>query len=153
MDQIKSGKLIAEERKKQGLTQKQLADKLNISDKTVSKWECGNGFPELSLITPLCSELDISVNELLSGERITDEEYKEKAEENIMKFINKKSREEKIITTVLEIVLTVILIVGTVLIKASATDGEMLRMGIMTFASLLGGIAVWLAITLTMKNK
>lgn len=153
MDQIKSGKLIAEERKKQGLTQKQLADKLNISDKTVSKWECGNGFPELSLITPLCSELDISVNELLSGERIADEEYKEKAEENIMKFINKKSREEKIITTVLEIVLTVILIVGTVLIKASATDGEMLRMGIMTFASLLGGIAVWLAITLTMKNK
>ena len=59
MDQIRSGRFIAEERKKKGYTQKQLAEKLNISDKTISKWECGNGFPEVSLLLPLCEELGI----------------------------------------------------------------------------------------------
>ena len=68
MDQIRSGRLIAEERKKKGYTQRQLAEKLNISDKTISKWECGNGFPEVSLLLPLCDELGITVNDLLSGE-------------------------------------------------------------------------------------
>lgn len=67
MDQIRIGRFIAAERKRKGCTQKQLAEKLNISDKTVSKWECGKGFPEVSLLLPLCKELDITVNELLSG--------------------------------------------------------------------------------------
>ena len=57
MDQLKIGKFIAEMRKEQGLTQKALADKLMISDKTVSKWECGNGMPEVSLMMPLCEIL------------------------------------------------------------------------------------------------
>ena len=69
MDQISIGRFIAAERKRKGCTQKQLAEKLNISDKTVSKWECGKGFPEVSLLLPLCKELDITVNELLSGAR------------------------------------------------------------------------------------
>ena len=79
MDQIKTGKFIAEERKNKKLTQRQLADILNISDKTISKWETGNGFPEISLLQPLCQALDISVNELLSGERLSEDEYKKKA--------------------------------------------------------------------------
>ena len=82
MDQIKTGKFIAEERKNKKLTQRQLAEILNISDKTISKWETGNGFPEISLLQPLCRALDISVNELLSGERLSEDEYKKKAEEN-----------------------------------------------------------------------
>lgn len=57
MDQIIIGKFIAEERKRKGYTQKQLSEKLGISDKTISKWECGNGFPEVSLLLPLCGEL------------------------------------------------------------------------------------------------
>lgn len=65
MDQIKIGGFIAEERKRKGYTQKILSEKLGISDKTISKWERGNGFPEVSLLIPLCSELDITVNELL----------------------------------------------------------------------------------------
>ncbi len=87
MDQQKIGKFILEERKKKGYTQKQLADKLSISDKTVSKWENGNGIPDISLLLPLCEEFGISVNELLSGECLTDTEYKQKAEENIMKLV------------------------------------------------------------------
>ena len=80
MDQIKTGKFIADERKKKGYTQRQLAEQLGISDKTISKWERGNGFPEISLLLPLCNELDLSVNELLTGERISETEYREKAE-------------------------------------------------------------------------
>ena len=76
MDQIKTGRFISQERKSRNLTQKQLAEKLNISDKTISKWECGKGFPEISLILPLCDILQTSVNELLLGEFISDENLK-----------------------------------------------------------------------------
>ena len=64
MDQIKIGKFIAEIRKQKNMTQRQLADALSISDKTVSKWECGKGFADTSLILPLCQALDITSNEL-----------------------------------------------------------------------------------------
>ena len=74
MNQMVTGKFIASERKRKGYTQRQLADLLQISDKTVSKWERGNGFPEVSLLLPLCNELDITVNELLSGERVSEED-------------------------------------------------------------------------------
>ncbi len=66
MDQIRIGKFIAESRKSRNLTQRQLADALSISDKTISKWECGKGLPEISIMLPLCEALDITVNDLLS---------------------------------------------------------------------------------------
>lgn len=94
MDQIVIGKFIAEERKRKGYTQKQLSEKLGISDKTISKWERGNGFPEVSLLLPLCSELDISVNELLSGKRVSQEDYRKKAEENMINLV-KETQENK----------------------------------------------------------
>lgn len=94
MDQIKIGRFIAEERKRKEYTQRQLADKLGISDKTVSKWERGNGFPEVSLLLPLCDELGISVNELLAGERVPDDDYREKAEENMVNLV-KEAQESK----------------------------------------------------------
>ncbi len=95
MDQIKIGKFIAEMRKEQGITQKQLADRLEISDKTISKWECGNGLPEISLMMPLCDVLKINVNELLSGERLPAEEYTRKAEENMMNLILENEENKK----------------------------------------------------------
>ena len=64
MDQQKIRQFIAEMRKEQGLTQRELAEKLLITDKTVSKWECGKGMPDVSLMMPLCQILQISVNEL-----------------------------------------------------------------------------------------
>lgn len=87
VEQIKIGRFIAEVRKAQGLTQRQLADALSISDKTVSKWECGKGLPEVSLMLPLCDALHITVNDLLSGERISAVDYQRKAEENMMDLI------------------------------------------------------------------
>ncbi len=95
MDQIKIGKFIATERKRKAYTQKQLAEILGISDKTVSKWETGNGFPEISLLLPLCNELDMDVNELLSGERLTEADYKRKAEENMVDLVQERQESRK----------------------------------------------------------
>lgn len=94
LDQERTGRFIQSIRKELGLTQRQLAEKLMISDKTVSKWECGSGLPEISLLMPLCRELGINVNELLSGQRLTAADYQRKAEENIMSLM--KEREENV---------------------------------------------------------
>lgn len=95
MDQVLIGKFIASERKRKGYTQKQLSEKLGISDKTISKWERGNGFPEVSLLLPLCGELDITVNELLSGERVSEEDYRKKAEENMVNLVREAQESKK----------------------------------------------------------
>lgn len=78
------GAFIASQRKAAGLTQAKLAEKLNISEKTVSKWECGNGFVDTTLMLPLCKELGITANELLSGKKLADSEYKQSAEQNLI---------------------------------------------------------------------
>lgn len=94
LNQIQTGKFIAEIRKSKNMTQKELAEKLGMSDKTVSKWETGKGMPDVSIMGSLCEILEINVNELLSGEKLSTESYNGKAEENMMNLI-KKSEEEK----------------------------------------------------------
>ena len=84
MDQIKIGRFIAERRKAQGLTQAALAEKLNITDRAVSKWENGRSMPDSSIMLELCGLLQIDVNELLSGEKLNMEDYKKMAEENLV---------------------------------------------------------------------
>ena len=79
--------LAIEMRKEQNLTQQDLAEKLGISNKTISKWECGNGMPDYAVMESLCSVLNINVNELLSGERLPSQEYSKKAEENMISLI------------------------------------------------------------------
>ena len=109
MDQIKIGKFIAEERKTKQYTQRELADKLSISDKTISKWERGNGFPEVSLLLPLCNELEVTVNELLSGERLQEMDYKKKAEENMVNLVKEaQESKKKIIMSVMVAALVII---------------------------------------------
>ena len=95
MDQVKTGQFIKACRKEKSLTQREVAEKLNISEKTVSKWETGNGLPEVGLMLPLCELLEISVNELLSGERLDEKKYFEKAEQNIMSLIQEKAEAKK----------------------------------------------------------
>ena len=94
------GKFIKEQRKAKELTQLQLSEKLNVSEKTISKWECGNGFPDTSLMLPLCKELDISANELLSGKKLTTNEYKQLAEDNLIKLTSEQERSYKFLLTV-----------------------------------------------------
>ena len=123
MDQVKIGKFISDERKAKGYTQKQLSELLGISDKTISKWECGNGFPEASLLLPLCNELEITVNELLTGERISQQNYKEKAEENMVNMIREKEEnKQKILLTTIIGVISTITFVTLLLVVCFHTD-------------------------------
>ena len=87
MNQEKIGRFIAVNRKKKKLTQSDLAEKLGVTDRSVSNWENGKNMPDLSLFKPLCDILGITINELLSGENVEEEDYKDKLEEN---FINTK---------------------------------------------------------------
>ena len=95
MDQIKIGKFIAECRKKNNLTQMQLAEKLNITDRAVSKWENGKAMPDSGIMLDLCKELKISVNELLSGEMIEMKNYDENAEKNLIDMVKQKEEADK----------------------------------------------------------
>lgn len=89
MDQVDIGKFIAACRKEKELTQVQLAEKLNITDRAVSKWETGKSMPDSSIMLELCEILGISVNELLSGEKINMDEYDKKADENLIELKRK----------------------------------------------------------------
>ena len=94
MDQRKIGKFIAECRKKNNLTQMQLAEKLNITDRAISKWENGKGMPDSSIMLDLCNELKISVNELLSGEVLEMNSYNEKLELNLIDMVKQKEQSD-----------------------------------------------------------
>ena len=95
MDQIKIGKFIAKCRKKNNLTQMQLAEKLNITDRAISKWENGKSMPDSGIMLDLCKELKISVNELLSGEMIEMKNYNESVEKNLLDMVKQKEETDK----------------------------------------------------------
>lgn len=95
VDQIKIGKFIAECRKNKELTQMQLAEKLNITDKAISKWERGLSLPDSSIMLELCDILGITVNDLLSGEVITMENYNKELEKNLLEVIKEKQDADK----------------------------------------------------------
>ena len=107
MNLLDTGKFIKEQRKQNNLTQAQLANKIMVSEKTISKWECGNGFPDTNLMLPLCQALNISANELLSGKKLNENEYKQEAENNLVLLNEQKIKISKFIFT-LEIVLGLI---------------------------------------------
>lgn len=114
MNQVKIGKFIAECRKRCGLTQMQLAEKLNITDRAVSKWENGKSLPDSSIMLDLCELLNISVNDLLSGEVVTVNNYDENLEKNLIKMIKEKEKADERLLSI-EIVMG---IVGVILCLA-----------------------------------
>lgn len=95
MDQIKIGKFIAERRKSVNLTQSELAEKLGITDRAVSKWETGRAMPDSSIMLNLCKILRVSVNDLLSGEVVTMEKYNAELEKNLLEVIKQKQESDK----------------------------------------------------------
>ena len=152
MDQIRIGKFIAESRKAKGLTQRQLADTLSISDKTISKWECGKGLPEVSLMLPLCAALDITVNDLLSGEKVSTADYQEKAEGNMINLMkeneeNKKRMALSIITGIITIIAVCALIVIVSLIDLPAP----VRIILIVFSIAVGAAGIAAAAMLDAK--
>ena len=129
MDQVKIGKFIADLRKEKEMTQKELAETIGVSDKTISKWECGNGMPEMSMLMPLCQALQINVNELLSGERLSADSYSRKAEENIINLMqeneeHKKHSKKNIVNAVLIIILSLIAVLAVVVMSFFMSFGH-----------------------------
>ena len=101
--------IIFELRTRKGLSQDELAEKVMVTRQAVSRWENGNGFPEVSLLLPLCNELEITVNELLSGERVSEEDYRKKAEKNMVNLVREaQESKKKIILSVMVAGLTII---------------------------------------------
>ena len=95
MDQIKIGKFIAACRKQSGLTQMQLAEKLGITDRAVSKWETGRALPDTSIMLELCGILQITVNDLLSGEVVSMDNYNTQMESNLLEMVRQKAAADK----------------------------------------------------------
>lgn len=95
MNQEKIGKFIAKLRKEKGLTQKELAEKLNITDKAISKWENGKSLPDILTIPNLCKELEITINDLLNGEVISMENYEKTNEKLLLEMVKEKEEADK----------------------------------------------------------
>ena len=133
---MKIGKFIAEQRKNNGLTQSQLAEKLFVTDRAVSKWECGKSMPDSSIMLQLCEVLKITVNELLTGEKIDMEKYNEQAEVNLIEITKQKEESDRRLLNI-EIVIG---LTGTIILIA------LLFIGI--FGYKYGGLPLWTMITL-----
>ena len=107
MNQEKIGKFIQKIRKDKKITQSELAEKLGVSDRTVGNWENGRNMPDLSLFKPLCDELGITINELLSGEKLDKKDYQEKFEENIVNTIDYSNKKINKYSNILGILLVI----------------------------------------------
>lgn len=120
MDLVKIGKYIAGKRKVLGMTQKQLAEKLNMSDKSVSKWERGICLPDVSVYMELCEILGISINEFLAGEDIDAENVEKKSEDNIIQVTKDSKKKQKNLKSILAVVTTfaviMVLVLGAVFV-------------------------------------
>ena len=110
MDQEMIGKFIAELRKGKNMTQEQLAEKLGVTSKSISRWENGNTMPDYTLLKDLCNELDININELLSGEKIKGNDYMNKSEENLIKLRKQIDKRKKLLTIISYIFMAIIII-------------------------------------------
>ena len=134
MDQVKIGKFIAECRKRVNLTQAQLAEKLNITDRAVSKWETGKAMPDSSIMLELCSILKINVADLLYGEVVTVDDYKEKYEETLLLMVKEKERSDRYLLMIEWIVgiLSILVLLIPIIVAAYAPfEKEWLRVLVM----------------------
>jgi len=148
MDQIKIGKFIAECRKKNNLTQMQLAEKLNITDRAISKWETGRAMPDSGIMLELCNELKITVNELLSGEMIEMKDYDKKAEELLLEMQKQKEEADKRLLSI-EIIMgliTVIMYIALVMTISLLKIEENIQLLIIMPATLLVIIMCFVAL-------
>ena len=139
MDQIKIGKFIAACRKDQEMTQAVLAEKLGISDRAVSKWETGKSLPDSGIMLELCDLLKITVNELLSGEKIMTETYNQKAEENLLELRRELDEKNRMLLN-LEILFGVPGVLGGLILCGIAGYLNMpdaLRIGLIVIAMLM----------------
>ena len=140
MDLIKIGKFIADCRKNNNLTQMQLAEKLNITDRAVSKWECGKALPDAAIMLDLCEILGINVNELLIGEKLDMKDYEKQTELNLVELVKQKEESDRRLLN-MEIVLGVVISVLYLAINFIACFVEMATW--LRFTLIFGGLGVF----------
>ena len=141
MNQVKIGKFIAECRKNKNMTQAELAEKLNITDRAISKWETGKGMPDSSIMLDLCNELRISVNELLSGEMISVENKNEKQEQLLLDMAKEVEKKNKIIWTSMWVIMGVSF---TALFAGISISTFLIPEGVWQLVTILGICVVFL---------
>ena len=148
MNQIKIGRFIAERRKEQKLTQIQLAEKLGITDRAVSKWETGKSLPDASIMLELCGLLKITVNDLLSGEVVSMNNYNEKSEKNLLEMIKQKEQADKRLLS-LEIVIdlmSVMFLFSMIFIAALIEMQDWLKVVLIVFGFVIFMIGILVAL-------
>ena len=141
MNQVKIGKFIAECRKNKNMTQAELAEKLNITDRAISKWETGKGMPDSSIMLDLCNELRITVNELLSGEMISVENKNEKQEQLLLDMAKEVEKKNKIIWTSMWVIMGVSF---TALFAGISISTFLIPEGVWQLVTILGICVVFL---------
>ena len=149
MDQARVGRFIAACRRERGLTQRQLAEQLLVSDKTISKWETGRGLPEVSLMLPLCAALGITVNDLLSGERVGEGDYRKKAEENMMELVRENAENrQRLLQSIACGGVTVVAVCALVALAAFLPLPALARVALLLLAMATAVAGIWAAATL-----
>lgn len=148
MDQVKIGKFIAECRKEKHLTQSQLAERLGVSDRAVSKWENGRSMPDSSIMLELCDQIGINMNELFSGRRIDMENYKEIAENNLLQMKRNEEQNNKSMLR-LEVVIGTLATVSFLTLAFTATlavTNVVWRCGTIIAGFLIFGVGIYYAL-------
>ena len=149
MDQARIGRFIAERRKALGLTQRRLAEQLAVSDKAVSKWETGRGLPDVLLMPPLCAALGITVNDLLSGERVGEGDYRKKAEENMMELMRENAENrQRLLQSIACGGVTVVAVCALVALAAFLLLPALARVALLLLAMATALAGIWAAATL-----
>ena len=149
MEPTRIGRFIAERRKALGLTQRQLAEQLSVSDKAVSKWETGRGLPDVLLMPPLCAALGITVNDLLSGERVGEGDYRKKAEENMMELMRENAENrQRLLQSIACGGVTVVAVCALVALAAFLPLPAFARVALLLLAMATAVVGIWAAATL-----
>ena len=149
MEPTRIGRFIAERRKALGLTQRQLAERLAVSDKAVSKWETGRGLPDVLLMPPLCAVLGITVNDLLSGERVGEGDYQKKAEENMMELMRENAENrQRLLQSIACGGVTVVAVCALVALAAFLPLPALARVALLLLAMATAVVGIWAAATL-----
>lgn len=148
MDQIKIGKFISKCRKEKSLTQMQLAEKLGITDRAISKWETGKSLPDSSIMLELCEMLGITVNDLLSGEVVTVSNYNEKLEKNLIAMVKEKEKADKRLLSmeIFIVVLVSAILLSLVFTAAFVTMADWLRVCLIVIGFVVFTIGVVYAV-------
>ena len=153
MDQIKIGKFIQEKRKEKGITQSELAEKLNITDRAISKWENGICMPDVGTIPYICEILNISINDLFSGEVVDMKDNEKKLEENLMEMANLKEESDKRLLTLEWVIggLALIILFGAIGAASAIEMKTWLRVVIIASGFIIFFIAMFYALLIEQK--